>query len=127
MEGQLFSSAASLRQKTHVPVPYKSGNNNSFLEISVSCKKTYRKFNSIATRENSPRDLFPIPWGRKKPEQPRDFLQLRSRRKRYSRRICPPRSPQSAKSRSRSTTSKRARHTARPVSSQAASCSCDSI
>src|ERR1700677_4023746 len=74
--GQLFSSAASLRQKTHVPVPYNIGNNTSFLEIPVSWMKTYRKFNSIATRENGPRDLFPTPLGRKKAAKPRDFLQL---------------------------------------------------
>src|ERR1700733_12634986 len=39
-EGQLFSSAASLRQKKHVPVPCNIGNNTSFLEMPVSCKKT---------------------------------------------------------------------------------------
>jgi len=38
-EGQLFSSAASLRQKTRVPVPYNIGNNRCFLEMPDSCKK----------------------------------------------------------------------------------------
>src|SRR5580698_2499595 len=38
-EGRLFSSAASLRQKTHVPVPYNIGNNTCFLEMPDSCKK----------------------------------------------------------------------------------------
>jgi hypothetical protein len=52
----MLSSSASLRQKTHVPKPQNTGNNRCFLEKPVSCEKTYRKSNSIATCENGLRE-----------------------------------------------------------------------
>jgi hypothetical protein len=55
----MLSSSAFLRQKTHVPKPHYTGNNTYFLEKPVSCEKTYRKSNSIATREDELREWIP--------------------------------------------------------------------
>src|SRR5580700_7592216 len=89
-EGQLFSSAASLRQKTHVPVPYNIGNNTCFLEKPVSCKNHTGNSIRLQRAITTSAACFQPPFRRNRPPKPRDFSQLLQRRKRYSRRICRP-------------------------------------
>ena len=75
----MLSSSASLRQKTHVPKPHNTGDNRCFLEKRVSCEKTYRKSNLIATRANRLREWIPPSVVTKKGEAQRRFRQLPAR------------------------------------------------